>query len=1024
MRSQFTDKIQDGNGRALAAANEIKIRRIFEEDWIPDDLAHIRQMIDMYEFSITEKWKSLKSRDKNEKLEFQTLCMNCFTLLQALKVPAEPIPKILYALKVFTYGYLGEKGESVSRLLSSDKFKVAESTEWNVRVFTAIYRGILHMVQKNSRQDLQSAIILIRQLRGEQSEYEKTYLDASQKGTAYELASLYHLSKATELASTYMLQGTPPQIETQLDIHFDAAISFAQKCGLMELDLLLHMLHVAFKKMVTNSIWFEARRVPPIQKLMKSLADMPKPVFELMYPQRVAIQNGLLDQSNYMMVVTLPTSSGKTMIAEFKILQLWQPGSGSWIAYVAPTRALVNQIASGLRRDFESLGIRVEKMSGALEQDKFEDDLMNSRDFDVLVTTPEKLNLLLRQNSPYVQSGFCGTLALAVIDEAHNLGSSNRGLALEMLISIIKNDCANANLLLLTPEMPDADKIASWLDPEHSKSISMQLEWAPNDSVVGAFYPEGSRRNVSTYFKPVLYSDSNLEMAGILLGNDSNPKHTFSKIKETKYLLTSYAAHYMQKRGSVLVVTSTVDSSWKTAHVISDLTGQSEQDPDIELAKKFVRAELGDGFELATYLDHRVGVHNAGLPADILRLMEWLMEKGKLKVLVSTTTIAQGINFPASSVLLSSYYQPGSPDATRQGTQKMSSIDYLNLAGRVGRTHQSMGLVGIATDGTVEALEDLKGFLNRNVREIVSSLYSLCSHVTEQERHLDLSAHANEPEWSNFIQYLAHMYNQSSGLDDFILRSEIILRNTYGYVQMDPQAQGRLLEAVKEYGRELDDNRDTSAMSDQTGFSPRTIESVAEKIRDQDIVLDLSLFSGNSETLTKIINIMRNDMPELDLTDPSHSHRISDADLNRIISEWVSGNEIYKISEKYFGGTGTGSVQDCITTIYKKIVNYATWGLSATEKIMDGKSNIPAMVYYGVNSDGAILMSMNGVPRRIAEKLGRTYSEGNESLYGARSRDVLGWLQKQEASVWDRASDGALTGAEYKRIWQINEGLS
>ena len=701
MCSQFlTNEIQSGKKRALNDANVIRVRRILEKDWRPDNLAHIRQMIDMYEFSIAERWKSFESHNKDERSRFQIMCAECFALMQALEVPAEPVPKMIHALKILTYGYLGERGESVGRLLSENRFGVGESPEWNTRVFTTVYKGILHMVQKKSKQDLQRTVSLIQQLRSEQDKYEKTYLEASQKGSVYELASLYHMSKATELTSTYLLQGTP-QIVTLLDIHFDRAVEFAQKCGLMELDLLLHMLHVSFKKMVANSVWTEARRAPKIRKLIEGLADAPRPVFELMYPQRAAIQSGLFDQFNDAIVVTLPTSSGKTMIAEFKILQIQsQLGNDYWMAYVVPTKALVNQIASGLRRDFEGLGIRVERMSGALEQDKFEESLVSSRDFDILVTTPEKLNLLLRQNSQTGQKlNLCGSLALAVIDEAHNIGNPDRGLALEMLVSIIKNDCDNANMLLLTPDMPDAAEIAKWLDPENPKAISMQLQWAPNDNVIGAFYPEGAKRSISAYFKPILYSGGEIEMDRIRLGSESDSKHTFSEIKRTKSLLTSYVARYMGERKNALVIANTIAHSWSIARTLSDMIGKSEQeDGDIELAKKFVRAELGNTFELARCLDCRVGVHNAGLPGDVLRLMEWLMERGKLKVLVSTTTIAQGINFPASSILLSSYHMGSRHDPRRgsgSGRKKMSAIDFLNLAGRVGRTHQSVGLVGI-----------------------------------------------------------------------------------------------------------------------------------------------------------------------------------------------------------------------------------------------------------------------------------------------------------------------------------------
>ena len=1036
MCSQFlTNEIESGKKQALNNANMIKVKNILEKDWNPDNLTTIiPKMIDMYEFSIAEKWKSFESSDKDERSKFQIMCIECFTLMQALDVPPESIPKIIHALKILTYGYLGERGESVGRLLSEDKFDVDESSEWNTRVFTTIYKAILHMVQKKSKQDLQRTASLIHQLRSEQNKYEKPYLESSQKGSVYELASLYHMSKATEITSTYLLQGTPPQIGTLLDIHFDRAIEFAQRCGLMELDLLLHMLHVSFKKMTANSVWTEAKRAPKIRKLIEGLTNMQRPVFELMYPQRAAIQNGLLDQFNDAIVVTLPTSSGKTMIAEFKILQMHsQLGNKYWMAYVVPTRALVNQITAGLRHDFEGLEIRVEKMSGALEQDKFEESLVSSRDFDILVTTPEKLNLLLRQNSQASQKpNLCKSLALAVIDEAHNIGSSDRGLALEMLISIIRNDCDDANLLLLTPNMPDATKIARWLNPENPKAITMQLHWIPNDNVIGAFYIDGSKRNVTTYFKPISYSGGDLEMDKICLGSNSHSKHTFSEIKNKKYLLTSYAARYMIEQKNVLVVTDTKKSSWKIARTLSDMIGKSEQDDeDIDLVKKFVKAELGNTFELAKYLDNRVGVHNTGLPSDVLRLMEWLMESGKLNALVSTTTIAQGINFPASSILLSSYHQRRRLDyksGSGEDKRKMSAIDFLNLAGRVGRTHQSVGLVGIATNGTDSEINELREFLKRDISEIVSSLYKLCNDVKKQNGLIDLRSHVNERAWSNFMQYLAHMYNQSSSLDDFILRSESILRNTYGYTQMDVQTQGQLLRAVKEYGGDLDENREISIMSDHTGFSPHTIESAAQKIKNQNIILDKSLFSGSSKTLTKLIHIMRNDMPELDLTNLLGKHSITDSDLNKIITAWVSGHKIHEISEKYFGGTDTENVQNCITTIYTKIVNFATWGLSAAEKITENTSNMPAMVYYGVSSDEAILMSMNGVPRRIADRMGKAYQKAyqkdNNAIYNTRSRDVLGWLKSQNISVWDGVSDGALTGPEYKKIWQINEGLT
>lgn len=65
-------------------------------------------------------------------------------------------------------------------------------------------------------------------------------------------------------------------------------------------------------------------------------------------------------------------------------------GSG-WVAYVAPTRALVSQITRRLRRDLGPSGIRVEELTSAVEIDEIEAGMLNESPFDVLVAMFEML---------------------------------------------------------------------------------------------------------------------------------------------------------------------------------------------------------------------------------------------------------------------------------------------------------------------------------------------------------------------------------------------------------------------------------------------------------------------------------------------------------------------------------------------------------------------------------------------------------------------------------------------------------
>ncbi len=797
--------LDENTQQALNLSKKIKIRRLIGEfQPSEDDLSIIKNTVRIHELAIVTLWKFAldKSSDNLEQRnELRELCKNCFDLLGILPIPKTTIQKMRHVLKLITYSYLGDKWEDMKRILlnNSEIWELDyDSNDWDMELFATIYTAILHLIRKEKLEDLNEIFKLIEKLRSEQKKYEKAYLIRGsgqfQKSAAYELASLYHLAKSVEVIGQYMIDGTPKQPNVVLDIHFDSSINYCRKSGQMELELILRMLQLTFRKMVENSIWAVANRVnSKVKQFTKLMTESTKPVFELMYPQRVTVlEKGLLDPANRAIVVTLPTSGGKTMIAQFRMLQALNQFSdqdNAWIAYIVPTRALVNQIASRLRRDLGKppLNIRVEKMSGALEPDAFEQSLFSSKnDFDVLVVTPEKLNMIIRQG---IENKLNDSLVLAVVDEAHNLGDGKRGLNLEMLISIIKNDCKNSGLLLLTPSLTNANQVAEWLDPENPKSITMELDWKPNDSVVGLLYHAGRRRDIKTHFSPILYSSNEIEESDeITIEHDASCIYASSDLN-TKYKLASLVSRKLVERGNMLVLASTVSNTWKTAETVADLLPTPKKpDERIELVKKFVAAEMGDAFPLLGYLDKRIGVHNAGLPDEVRQLMEWLMENGSLKILISTTTIAQGMNFPVSSILLSSY-------SYREGI--MPAVDFWNLAGRAGRSDQrSIGLVGIIVDGryTPDALDAIK-FTQRKVGDVVSILAQLFREVATRDKIPDLQTLASEPRWSNFLQYLAHMYNQSNNLGNFMSMTEITLRNTYGYHQLESWQKSHLLES-------------------------------------------------------------------------------------------------------------------------------------------------------------------------------------------------------------------------------------
>ena len=132
---------------------------------------------------------------------------------------------------------------------------------------------------------------------------------------------------------------------------------------------------------------------------------------------------------NESFAAALPTSAGKTRIAEFAVLKALSIGKRA--LYITPLRALSAQVERGFQKLFGPLGFTVSALYGAqgvspVDRTTFEDN-------DIIVATPEKAGFALR-NAPEVFD----RVGLVVFDEAHLVGSETRGVAYEALVVALK----------------------------------------------------------------------------------------------------------------------------------------------------------------------------------------------------------------------------------------------------------------------------------------------------------------------------------------------------------------------------------------------------------------------------------------------------------------------------------------------------------------------------------------------------------------------------------------------------------
>ncbi len=1006
-----------------------------EEEIDYSKIEHVQEILELTLMDI------LKSEDVNEK-DVAEVSQKIYLLLSALPMPVDSIEKAKHVLKILVYSYIGEQWESGRRYLIENNINilVEEKDDWNICVFKKICNALFLLVKKENWKDLTMACQLISELREDQKKFELYYINSiapsNKMFATYELISLYHLAKIVDIMATFMINGEILDIREQIGMHFGKAIEAAEEGGIVSLNLILIMLQRMLQKMISNSVWMVTQRVNSrVTKFVRNITTQDKAVFELMYPQKHAIlEEGLLDPAHKAIVVNMPTSSGKTLIAQFRILQALNQFSedNGWVVYIAPTRALVNQVAAKLKREFEPIGIKVEKMSGAIEIDSFESNMLTDSEdrFDVLVVTPEKMNLLIRDG---IETKMGRPLALAVVDEAHNIEEESRGINLEILLANIKNDCSKANFLLLTPFIKNSEEIAKWLDADSPKSISLAIDWKPNKRILGAIYPEGNRRNWKLFYQTLLTNSAEIQLEKkMVLSDEALIDVTRSNLNKMKLAIAS--TKRLADRKGVLVIGGHVKDCWNIAHALYEELELECNDNDVELVKKYVAAEYGEEFELVRLLSKGIAVHHSGLSDEVRVLIEWLMERGKLNILVATTTIAQGINFPVSTIIMASIAYPY--------TSEMPIRDFWNLVGRAGRAGQNdVGMIGITIGARndnqkQEELAKLTRYVKKSTEELVSQLQKIAEKTIEFGEQFSLTDQFYNPEWSQFLQYITHMFNQCKDLGEFEEKTDLFLRRTFGYSNIEPRKQKILLSAVKEYGEVLNKNKGLAKLSDSTGFSMETLGRTAYRIKElgirQDNLKGSSLF-GNDSQLKDLIGIMMN-IPEIskNMQDIAKGNRNLSGDMiARLTTDWVNGTKLETLASQYFGDD-RDAMTECCQAIYGKLVNSATWGLSTIQKLginedslseeeLQKAANLPAMIYYGVNSDEAILMRMNNVPRSVAAEMGVEYKKDFDNVYKQSSYEIRQWIEGLSSDKWDAFAENkrGMSGSDYRAIWKV-----
>jgi pre-mRNA-splicing helicase BRR2 len=385
-----------------------------------------------------------------------------------------------------------------------------------------------------------------------------------------------------------------------------------------------------------------------------------------------AMQSKVYDcafHSDENMLISAPTGAGKTNVAMMTMLRAIDAarnattgvidGRNLKMVYVAPMKALVQEVVRTFSKRLEPLGLTVAELSGdaAMTQQQMATT-------QLIVTTPEKWDIVTRKS---VELGVAALLKLLIIDEVHLL-HNERGPVLEAIVArtMLQQQLrgeAGIRIVGLSATLPNYTDVATFLQVNRQRGlfvfdssyrpIPLEQTYCAVKKVKGT--AQSAVMNLVVYDK-VLQTVQAEEQVMIFVHSRRE---------------TEFTARYLQRRAAeerrgYYFVRPDSDSHKALQEVSSGASGGGA------VLRRSLQQLLPDGF----------GIHHAGLSRDERSTVEQLFADRHIKVLVCTSTLAWGVNMPANRVIIKGTRVF---NGAKGQSELLSALDVLQMFGRAGR---------------------------------------------------------------------------------------------------------------------------------------------------------------------------------------------------------------------------------------------------------------------------------------------------------------------------------------------------
>jgi helicase len=706
-------------------------------------------------------------------------------------------------------------------------------------------------------------------------------------------------------------------------------------------------------------------------------------------PQAEAVEKGVTRGES--LVASVPTASGKTLVAELAMLA--SVAAGGKALYIVPLRALASEKRAEFEA-FEAYGIEVGVSTGNYES--------NERwlgEKDVIVATSEKVDSLVRNGASWIDRLDC-----VVADEVHLVDDRNRGPTLEVTLAKLRRINPDLQVVALSATIGNADELAEWLD-----AGLVDSDWRPIDLRKGVHYGQA------------LHFDDGSQRE---LRVKSGEKPTAAIVRDTLQDEVDADGNVTEAGGSTLVFVNSRRNAEAAARRLASTTAKhldAEEIARLQEVAEEIRSvsDTETSEDLADAVEQGVAFHHAGCAPGHRSAVEAAFRDRLVKCVCATPTLAAGVNTPSRRVVVRDWRRY---DSAEGGMAPLSVLEVHQMMGRAGRPgmdpYGEAVLLANAHDELDELFDRYVWAQPEPVRSKLAAEPAMRTHVLATIasgfaasrgallEFLEQTLYASQTDESGRLERVADDVLSYLEANGFLERDGDGLQatglgHTVSRLYLDPMSAAEILDGLRD--------------ADPTDVSALGLYHLVSRTPD---MYQLYLRSGEREDLAMEAYERESEflgaMPS-EFEDERFEDWLSALKTARLLEDWADEVDEDRITERY--GVGPGDIRGKVDT--------AEWLLGAAESLaaeldlgsVTAVRRAKKRVQYGVREELLDLAGVRGVGRKRARRLFAAGIETRADLREAEKPVVLGALRgrrKTAESVLENAGhqDPSMDGVD------------